>query len=62
MKKMNFMMQMIFEDIAFTEAFMKIDLYDFDKFDASMSSCLEDLFPLASKTEAPEYWKFISNS
>jgi hypothetical protein len=32
---------------------MNIVLDDLDKFDASMSTCLGDLFPVASESEAP---------
>jgi hypothetical protein len=31
---------------------MNIDLDDLDKFEASLSSCLGDLFPVARKSEA----------
>jgi hypothetical protein len=41
------------EYIAFTEAFMNIDLDDLDKFEASMSSYLGDLFVVARESEAP---------
>jgi hypothetical protein len=41
------------EDIAFSEAFMNLDLDDLDKFDASMSTSLGELFPVASKMDAP---------
>jgi hypothetical protein len=37
------------EDIAFNKAFMNIDLDDLDKFEASLSSCLGDLFHVARK-------------
>jgi hypothetical protein len=41
------------KDIAFTEAFMNLDLYDLDKFDGSLSTCLGELFHVASKTYGP---------
>ena len=41
------------EDIAFTESFMNIDLDDLDKLEASLSSCLGDLFHVARESEAP---------
>jgi hypothetical protein len=41
------------EDIDFSEAFMNLDLDDLDKFDASLSTCLGDLFPVANKIDAP---------
>ena len=43
---------------------MNADLDDLDEFEASLSSCLEDFFPNARKTEAPvidikdKYYKF----
>jgi hypothetical protein len=41
------------EDSIFTKAFMNAELDDLDEFEASLSSCLDDLFPDARKTEAP---------
>jgi hypothetical protein len=39
------------EDIAFTEAFINIDLDDLDKFEAGLSSCLGDLFCVSRESE-----------
>lgn len=41
------------EDISFTKAFMNLDFDDLDKFDASLSTCLGELIPVSSKTDAP---------
>ena len=42
------------EDIAFTKAFMSLDLDDLDKFEASLSTfALGELFPVASKCNEP---------
>jgi hypothetical protein len=44
---------------------MNLDLDDLDKFGASLSTCLGDLFPVASKIDAPaiyikdKYYQFI---
>jgi hypothetical protein len=41
------------EDIAFTKAFMNLDLDALDKVDACLSTCIRDLFHVASKIDAP---------
>jgi hypothetical protein len=41
------------EDGTFTETFMNMELDDLDEFEASLGSCLDDLFHVARETEAP---------
>jgi hypothetical protein len=51
---MKFMIKMILKvDIVFIEAFMQLNFDDLDKYDASPSTCLSELFHVASKIDAP---------
>jgi hypothetical protein len=38
------------EDVTFIEAFTNIDLDDLNEFEASLSSCLDDVFHVARKS------------